>query len=91
MSWDKIDNHLFENYCVEGEDKEFCNLMEEHDAEIRTKTIDDFREHLENEISENTIWGMLPIDCKDSIADEIVEYMIDIFKKIAEQMKEEGE
>lgn len=58
---------------------------------VRDETIDKFVEHIENEISENTIWGMLPIDCKDSIADEIVEYVIDISKKIAEQMKEEGE
>ena len=49
-----------------------------------------FVEHIENEISENTIWGMLPIDCKDSIADEIVKYVIDTAKEIAEQMKAGG-
>lgn len=55
---------------------------------IRNEAIDGFVKHLENEISENTIWGMLPIGSRDSIADEIVEYVIDISKKIAEQMKE---
>lgn len=42
MSWEKIKDHLFDKYCVEGEDKEFENLMAEHDAEIRAKAIDDF-------------------------------------------------
>ena len=42
MSWDKIENHLFHRYDVEGEDKELSNLMEEHDKEIRAKAIDEF-------------------------------------------------
>ena len=46
MSWEKIEDHLFEKYCVEGEDKVLENLMAEHDAEIRAKAIDDFVEKL---------------------------------------------
>lgn len=46
MSWEKIEDHLFYKHCVEGEDKEFENLMVEHDAEIRAKAIDDFVEKL---------------------------------------------
>lgn len=34
MSWEKIENHLFDKYCVEGEDRELQRLMEEHDREI---------------------------------------------------------
>ena len=46
MSWDKIENHLFSKYDVEGEDKELSNLMEEHDKEIRAKAIDEFVEKI---------------------------------------------
>lgn len=35
MSWDKIEEHLFDKYCVEGKDEELCSLMEEHDKEVR--------------------------------------------------------
>lgn len=46
MSWEKIENHLFNKYDVEGEDKELSNLMEEHDNEVGAKTIDEFLEAL---------------------------------------------
>lgn len=46
MSWNKIENHLFSKYDVEGEDKELSNLMEEHDKEIRAKAIDDVFDYL---------------------------------------------
>lgn len=90
MSWNKIEEHLFEKYYVEGEDKELCKLMEEHDKEIRDKAIEEFSSLLAN---------------KDNIArydiDEILsesgnfDYACDCFRKyidkIAEQMKEVGE
>lgn len=42
MSWDKITNHLFEKYCVEGKDLTFTKLMREHDQNIKNQAIDDF-------------------------------------------------
>lgn len=43
MNWEKIEDHLFNKYDVEGEDKELSNLMEEHDKEIRAKAIDELK------------------------------------------------
>lgn len=53
MSWSKIEEHLFEKYCVEGEDKELCKLMEEHDKEIRDKAINKFCDFLHEKAKEN--------------------------------------
>lgn len=41
MSWELIENYLFEKYCIE-EDKNLSNLMTEHDIEICNQTIDEF-------------------------------------------------
>lgn len=57
------------------------------EQEIRAKAINEFAERIALEISESIIWGMLPTDCKDGVSDEIVDYVIDTSKKIAEQMK----
>lgn len=46
MSWEKIENHLFDKYCVEGEDRELGQLMKEHDEEIRQSTIQEFIERI---------------------------------------------
>lgn len=35
MSWNKIEDHLFDKYCVEGEDKVLEQLMKEHDEELK--------------------------------------------------------
>ena len=51
------------------------------------KAVDEFAERLSFEISESIIWGMLSIDCKDTVSDEIFDYVIDTAKKIAEKMK----
>ena len=59
------------------------------EKEIRAKAIDEFAERIALEISESIIWGILPTDCKDGVSDEIVDYVIDTSKKIAEQMKGE--
>lgn len=91
MSWEKIENHLFKNYSVEGEDKELCNLMEEHDKEIRAKAIDEFAEKITLEISKNFILSMLAnYENYGKISDKIVYYVIETSKKIAEQMKAGG-
>lgn len=57
--------------------------------DYRNKVIDEFAERIALEISESIIWGMLPTDCKDGVSDEIVDYVIDTSKKIAEQMRKE--
>lgn len=46
MSWEKIEEHLFDKYLVEGEDKELGQLMEEHDKEIRQSAIQEFIERI---------------------------------------------
>ena len=40
--WDKILDHLFEKYCVEGLDPELDRLMEEHDKNVRDDAISKF-------------------------------------------------
>ena len=91
MSWEKIEDHLFNKYDVEGEDKELCNLMEEHDKEIRAKAIDEFAEKITLEISKNFILSMLAnYENYGKISDKIVYYVIETSKKIAEQMKASG-
>lgn len=40
--WDKIEDHLFEKYCVEGSDPELERLMEEHDKNVRDDAISKF-------------------------------------------------
>lgn len=34
MSWKKIEKHLFDKYCTEGDDKTFKTLQKEHDIEV---------------------------------------------------------
>lgn len=92
MNWNKIEEHLFERYCVEGEDKELCKLMEEHDKEIRNKEIEKFAEKVKNLIVNYTypyfdkegkpvsIWCADGYKCIDNL-----------LKEIAEQMKETKE
>ena len=60
----------------------------ETESEIRAKAYTEVVEKLELEISESLIWGMLPVDCKDSVSEEIVDYVISTAKQIAEQLKE---
>jgi hypothetical protein len=59
------------------------------EAEIRAKAIEEFAECLSLGISESLIWGMLPVDCKEGVSDEIVEYVLNAIKVVAEQLKEE--
>lgn len=49
MNWEKIEDYLFEKYCVEGEDKELGYLMQEHDRDVYKKAMD----ALLSEIKEN--------------------------------------
>lgn len=62
-----------------------------HEQKIRAKAIDEFAEKLSLEVSESIIWGMLATMSKNSslsdTSDEIVDYVIDTSKKIAEQLK----
>lgn len=53
MSWEKIEDHLFYKYSVEGVDNKLGELENEHDKEIRNQAIDDFLEQLKNEYSSN--------------------------------------
>lgn len=88
MSWNKIENHLFEKYYVEGEDKKLCKLMEAHDKEIQDKAIDTFAEEIK---------CTLPIavhrDCSevDYEVDRALYALRNQIDRIAEQMKEVGE
>lgn len=63
------------------------------EAEIRAKAIDEFAEKLSLEISESIIWGMVVTAHRDGncseTSDEIVEYVLDTVREIAEQLKEE--
>jgi hypothetical protein len=68
--------HAFEHYS-----KEICNA-----------TIDEFAERMSLVISETIIWGILLQKCYrtyDEQSEEIVDYVIDTAKKIANKMKEE--
>lgn len=59
--------------------------------DYRDKVIDEFVEKLSLEVSESIIWDMLATMSKNSslsdTSDEIVDYVIDTSKKIADQMK----
>lgn len=48
MSWEKIEDHLFDKYYVEGRDDELAQLMEAHDKEIREQVVGEFLEKLED-------------------------------------------
>lgn len=78
MSWNKIEEHLFEKYCVEGEDKELCRLMEEHDKEIRDKAIEEFCKRL---VEQSERFSTIPFTWVSTKN----------IRKIAEQMKEQKE
>ena len=55
MSWEKIEEHLFDKYCIEGEDRELGQLMEEHDKEIRNSTIEEFANNIKKFCEEYAI------------------------------------
>ena len=73
MSWEKIENHLFNKYDVEGEDKELSNLMEEHDKEVKAKAIDEFLEALKpyKYGRTNGIYIEIPLFRLDEIVEQI--------------------
>ena len=69
--------------------------LENENKEIRAKAIDEFAENIGLEISESIVWDMLATMNKNSslsdTSDKIVDYVIAVAKKIAEQMKGDGE
>lgn len=71
MSWNKIEDYLFERYCVEGEDKTLSDLMEEHDREIRNNAIDVFATQIKENFGSKSkqFIGKHPIWLVDSLAD----------------------
>lgn len=77
MSWEKIEDHLFYRYSVEGEDNKLGELENEHDKEIRNQTIDDFLMQLKKEYSV----------LKNEMPNEYLK-VCNRFDIIAEQLKE---
>ena len=67
--------------------------LDGHDKEIRNKVIDEFAEKISLEISESIIWGMVVTAHRDGncseTSDEIVDYVIDTAKSVAQLLKEE--
>lgn len=51
MSWNKITDYLFEEYCVNYEDEKFCKLMKEHDKKIRDEAIVELVEKIKSILS----------------------------------------
>lgn len=88
MSWDKIENHLFSKYDVEGEDKELSDLMEEHDKEV----IDEFAKQLKEKAEEKVqsdLGGMYEMTYEKAYNNALFD-MEDVVDIIAEQMKAGG-
>lgn len=85
MSWEKIEDHLFNKYDVEGEDKELSELMEEHDKEIRAEAIDEFLHNAETKICDRILQNQARLDFASglSVANRILD-------EVAEQMKAGG-
>ena len=69
--------------------------LEGHDKEVRAKAFEDFAEKLSLEISESIIWGMVVTAHRDGncseTSEEIVDYVIDTAKQIAEQLRRSEE
>ena len=42
-SWNKIEDHLLDEYCAEGEDKVLEQLMKEHDEELKKEFASEFK------------------------------------------------
>ena len=65
------------------------------EAELRANVIDEFAEKMELEVSESIVWSMLADFSKektfDYTAEKIVDYVIDVSKRVAKQMKGEKE
>lgn len=83
MSWDKIENHLFSKYDVEGEDKELSELMEEHDKQVKAKATDEFAERMKDFIAKN----VEDAEMSNDLCCEINQSEVD---EIAEQLKAGG-
>lgn len=87
MYYKKIEDFLFEKYCIEGEDKDLCKLMEEHDREIRDKVIDEFAKSTSTKISDLVLQHKDNLDFASGIAvvwniiDEIAEQMSNMNRK----------
>ena len=68
---------------------------QEYVEQAYNKAIDDFVENISVEILERIIWGMLVNNDKDNnysvTSEKIVDYVIDIIKEVAEQLKVGGE
>ena len=67
--------------------------LELHDKVVRAKAIDEFAEKISLEISESIIWDMVITahrngNCSET-SEEIVDYVIDTAKRVAEQLKGE--
>lgn len=83
-------NHDMEHY-------HFLSLISRQptttEADIRAMAIDEFLEKISLEISESIIWDMVVTahrngNCSET-SDEIVEYVLDTVREVAEQLKEE--
>lgn len=56
LNWEDIDNHLFQKYCVEGDDDELQNLYKEHDKAVAKYVLNEFlKQYKEEYAPENNI------------------------------------
>ena len=96
ISNEKFWDILFDEACVEGQQakriEKALKAISTTEAEIRASAIDEFAEKLPLEISESIIWGMVVTAHRDGncseTSEEIVDYVIDTAKQVAEQLKE---
>lgn len=92
MNWEKIENHLFNKYCVEGDDKELQRLMEEHDKEVQERSVEEFTKSLVNQLKEygqESSKDYSYFGCKDDFgAMNAYNHCINIVKKMVEDIKE---
>lgn len=101
--WDKILDHLFEKYCIEGSDSELERLMEEHDKNVCNDMVNKFAtaepsliiEHMssgQKDDSYRMLWAeQVEQDVKDRMEDINVLLDNDSIQSVVHRYVYEGE
>lgn len=71
MSWDKIQDHLFDKYCVEGYDPELERLMKEYDKEIQEQVLSKIKQCID--LLDDCLYDKDEINLIQSALNEIVD------------------
>lgn len=86
--WDKIEEYLFDKYCVEGSDPELVRLMKEHDNAVcddMKNRIADMSSYCEEFVSKEAATLYDGLFWAEEVARDVMERMVDINMPLSDE------